>query len=445
MSPLASIALVLVLLAPLAAADTLKVPSAAYPTIQSAVDDAQEGDVVKVRKGLYLENVVVQSAGVTLLGKGAVIDGGYLGPCIEVAAHDVRVAGFTLVNGFGGVVSTEPAEGFVPQRTTVEGCTMRSCGTGVALVGYELTIRGNLVEQCTTGIALVDAGGLVGSLVSGNTVQGGIGTGIDAQGGSFRIERNVVRQQNHGIRVVIDGLAEGTSPPPPSFVVRNRCEDTDGDGIQVFDIFATGAVLEGNRCTGNGQHGFLLGGGNMLVRDNRAERNGGPGFGLGSFFDPLYAAEVVDNLSRDNRQEGFILTHGDPLEGQADVSSLLSGNRALGNAWDGIRVRQGDGTRLLGNVCKGNGGDGIDVDVGVSDVVIDDNVCRANAHEGLDNGGSDSLVRGNVLRKNRRGLGPDFAGAGDGGQGSVASAEGNVFDTGGDDVPSQLDTDAILN
>ena len=61
--------LVLFLAAPGARADTLKVPTEAFPTIQSAVNSAGDGDVIVVGKGVYREQLFLSSSGVTINGK----------------------------------------------------------------------------------------------------------------------------------------------------------------------------------------------------------------------------------------------------------------------------------------------------------------------------------------------------------------------------------------
>ena len=77
--------------------------------------------------------------------------------------------------------------------------------------------------------------------------------------------------------------------------------------------------------------------------------------------------------------------------------------------------------------------------VEVTGATVEDNVCTDNLHEGIDNGGLDTLLLDNTCRKNGRGVGPDLAGLGDGGLGTVAQFEDNVFTTGGEDVPSVYD------
>ena len=71
-SPLAA-GLAVLLLPSAALAEVRRVPSEAYPTIQSAVDASGEGDTVLVAKSAsaYRENVLIEGkVGLTLRGSG---------------------------------------------------------------------------------------------------------------------------------------------------------------------------------------------------------------------------------------------------------------------------------------------------------------------------------------------------------------------------------------
>jgi hypothetical protein len=73
-----------------------------YPTIQAAVDAASAGDTVRVKQGVYFENLRLKS-GIRLLGNGAeitVLDGGGRpGWLVDFSgATDVVIAGFTFQN-----------------------------------------------------------------------------------------------------------------------------------------------------------------------------------------------------------------------------------------------------------------------------------------------------------------------------------------------------------
>jgi len=76
-----------------------------YPTIQGAINAANNGDTVFVRNGTYCENVVLNKT-VTLLGENretVIVDGNQSGNCLNVTASEVTVSGFTLMNGTHGV------------------------------------------------------------------------------------------------------------------------------------------------------------------------------------------------------------------------------------------------------------------------------------------------------------------------------------------------------
>lgn len=71
-----------------------------YPTIQEAINHANEGDTIYVYNGTYYENVVVNKT-VSLVGEDkstTIIDGGY-GTVLNVTVNEVKLVGFTIRNG----------------------------------------------------------------------------------------------------------------------------------------------------------------------------------------------------------------------------------------------------------------------------------------------------------------------------------------------------------
>jgi parallel beta-helix repeat protein len=76
-----------------------------YLTIQEAVDHANEGDTVFVRKGTYHEHVIVNKT-VFLVGEDkatTVIDGNQTGTVVMVTTDNVNISGFTIQNGESGL------------------------------------------------------------------------------------------------------------------------------------------------------------------------------------------------------------------------------------------------------------------------------------------------------------------------------------------------------
>jgi len=71
-----------------------------YPTIQEAINNANEGDSIFVRNGTYYENVVINKT-VSLIGENpinTIIDGGKTGSVVYVRAINSSISGFTIQN-----------------------------------------------------------------------------------------------------------------------------------------------------------------------------------------------------------------------------------------------------------------------------------------------------------------------------------------------------------
>ncbi|MCK4613963.1 MAG: right-handed parallel beta-helix repeat-containing protein, partial [Thermoplasmata archaeon] len=76
-----------------------------YQTIQEAIDNATEGDTIRVFNGTYFENVVVNKT-VSLIGNGSedtIIDGSGTGGVVTITADWITLNGFNVTNGSSGI------------------------------------------------------------------------------------------------------------------------------------------------------------------------------------------------------------------------------------------------------------------------------------------------------------------------------------------------------
>ena len=71
-----------------------------YTSIQTAIDNASEGDTIYVYGGTYFEHIIINKS-INLIGEDksiTVVDGGKTGDVINITASRVNISGFTIMN-----------------------------------------------------------------------------------------------------------------------------------------------------------------------------------------------------------------------------------------------------------------------------------------------------------------------------------------------------------
>ncbi len=417
-----------------ASAETHKVP-ADHATIADAVAAAADGDTIIVSKGTYRESVSVSVPNLELIGKNAVIDAEYAGPCLQLLADGISVTGFTLVNGTDGVFGSGA-------NISISKCTITSCSdNGIEVEGAPVTISKNTVTGCNSdGILYLHS--LPGTgLIEKNVCRLNDEDGIQFTGDDTLLSKNTCEgNEGNGIEISIASLSLfGLPLNQPVLIEKNDCRGNEDDGLQVFNDTLSIVRVQANDLTGNCDHGLDADGNGFLILSNHCDDNRDNGMDL------FVGTSVVSgNSASGNAGDGIALFVeiflGDGSPPGSGDGNAVSDNTCKDNAGDGIRLGSGDANTLDGNTCKDNLDDGIDVDsTAATNTVVDDNTCNDNAHEGLDNGGTGSVLTGNTCKKNGHGVGPDIAGLGDLGLGTLAIFTDNVFSTGGEAAPSRLD------
>jgi len=277
-------------------------PSAAYTSVQAAVDHAAAGDTVVVCRGTYKEDVVI-STPLELVGRpGAVIhasahangtcdQNGPFGPgsapClagITVKSDHVAVLGLTVTGAIGeGILVTGSLTGHSIGHVVIRGNRVVGNDKGGITPNYAspypaCKIHGEIPGDCGEGIHLM---GVYDSVVSHNTVKGNSGGVLlsDELGPTHdnRIFRNVVTRNLYDCGVTVPGHnphaldASGNRQPTvagvfDNVISHNRITQNglkgEGAGVLFANAMAGTAaydnVVAGNYIAGNEMAGVTL-------------------------------------------------------------------------------------------------------------------------------------------------------------------------------------------
>ena len=221
--------------------NTILVPQD-HVTVQAAVDAAQDGDLVLVSPGTYVEDVYISKT-ITLAstyyttGDPALIDQ------TTIAATSNLVETVTFSSGAG-------------VEARIIGFTIRDGKDGVKVRGIASVIDNRLVNLDTDA---VDFSGGAAGMVLGNLMENNGDDGVDIDQASVLIQGNEVRW-NTGDGVEI--RATNTTNPFLTIIIRdNLLTNNNQDGIQLIDDDTIGdtnalLVVDRNLIAGNLQAGL---------------------------------------------------------------------------------------------------------------------------------------------------------------------------------------------
>jgi nitrous oxidase accessory protein NosD len=317
-----------------ARADTLKVPTAEYPTIQEAVDDAGPGDVVLVMPGTYDQYVFVSGkAGLEIRGKGwpvlAPVGGGNI-LRITGGSDTVLVTGFEFQGG-QVVVDNSTEVSLVNLRFTdcPDNALESAANDGV------------LISRCRFqgigGHGVFEAGS-VGAVVEKCRFEGIGDFAVFLSDDDVTPTHGAVVSKNRIIGADSGILLGGDD----NVIEKNRMEGLTGFGITYPTFYAPGAVITGNRIqTANNYGIYTVNGDGLTVIGNTLE-------GSGIFI-------IMDGGTVDRNRVIEAKHRGVHLLGEGIV---VTRNQVRGSGSDGF-VLQGDGTVVDRNLSSDAGVNGM--------------------------------------------------------------------------------------
>jgi nitrous oxidase accessory protein len=219
-----------------------------YPTIQEAINHADNGDTIVVKAGTYYEHIVVNNS-VSLIGENketTIIDGNATGTVVSITANSVIVSGFTIQNC-----------GNYPGRILQANSN-----------GNNITHNVILNNGDGKGISL---GSSVGNIVSDNEVSNTF-YGIILSGSSYNIiSNNHVSHTAYGIYIY--DFSDN------NLIFANNISNCSNMGMFLGPVSASSQVISGNVVSNNtilsSDTGIMLGGrsSNSTLIDNVIKRN----------------------------------------------------------------------------------------------------------------------------------------------------------------------------
>jgi len=350
-----------------------------YSSINAAIGDAADGDVIQVAAGTYAEHVAVGAFGnwsplaVTLLGGfspdfsqrdasayPSVIDGGGTDPGVQLhLATDATVTldGFEITNGRGLGLDWQDGDG------RGGGVYADQIGSGVVVISHNV-IHGN----ATNGFGDGQRGGGIYAAAEG----------WNGGAGSVLITDNVVADNDAGRGAAID--VEGLSATIANNLIEdNRGHSDHGGGVYlsaehntVTDNIVRGNVIGADVGYGWGG-GLLIAAASATFEGNVVTDNYAPSLGSGVFWDEGATGTMTDDVLVANRC---------PTDGRSGAAMFIDGGAAPSRV-------VADRLTVVGHACPDLPDGAAIVLEGDSTIDVTNSVLRDNGVDFLTSGGAE--------------------------------------------------------
>ncbi|HID25470.1 MAG TPA: hypothetical protein EYP23_03295 [Thermoplasmata archaeon] len=176
-----------------------------YPSLQSAIDNASDGDTITVNPGVYHETLRINKS-VNLIGAGVEkttitcknnVSSGVT--IIEIAAGNCTIEGFTVTSSVNE--TGPPVTGFrvTSSNNHISNNTISNCTYGIYMYrGAENnTVSHNTILNNQYGIYLFP--GADSNVIFGNNVLNNTRYGVRVKGKNNRVFKNIISHNNLGV------------------------------------------------------------------------------------------------------------------------------------------------------------------------------------------------------------------------------------------------------
>jgi hypothetical protein len=385
-------------------------------------------------------------------GQGILIDTGNSGVAVQSNYIGTNAAGTSAVannNGIEVAASNNTLGGATSQARNVisgnskDGVLIYNGASGVQVLGNYIgtSAAGNAAVANNYGVEVDVSANTIGGTVTGahNVISGNLADGVEVNVSGVTVQGNFIGTDASGSFAVANenGVAinaSGNTLGGTTAAARNVISGNNSDGV--FVLGYSGVAVQGNYIGTNYAGTAAVGNGNGIESEGSSNTIGGASAGAGN----LIAGNVQDGVLMDS------LASFTQIQGNS-VGVNATGRAALGNGGNGIEVFSvgntlGGSVAGARNIISGNGNDGLLLDTGANNnlvqanyvgpsgsssspagnsgngievasayntiggtAAVERNIISANAADGvlLDSSASATLVQGNYIGTNSAG------------------------------------------
>jgi len=341
-----------------------------WNTINEALDDAQNGDIIKVYNGTYPENLDVDVS-VELVGQmtdlfgndpnGAIIVGMSGMDVVRITTNGVRISKLSMQGGgsnYAGI-RIESNLNFVSENTVLIN------GYGIICSGNNDISENIIVGNFYDGVFLdfFESGTFVGNNITGN---GGNGVKLRSSDRNIISDNEIMYNQDHGI-----SLEESSN----NIISQNRIFLNGDSGIELYHSSNHNEVYDNPIISHNGENGVKLWWGSQ---DN----------------------SFTGNNIMNNTHDGIYIDHSNSI---IEANIHVENNIILNNEGHGVYILHSRGDTISGNNITSNGNDGIYLDCS-NYTIISGNIIMNNDEGIYQSSSKGNKISSNTIKNNTRGI-----------------------------------------
>ena len=331
-----------------------------YTSIQDAIDNATDGDTIRVWDGVYKENIIVNRS-LSLTGNGTkstFVIGVCIEPTISMIANNSEISNFNISNDqdkrFGSAIFVNAMD----CRIIGNSCWNTNKGIDVFYSNETIIQENDCISNYDVGIKLYYSNR--NTILSNNCSDNRIGIKL-FESHENRIINNSCQDNYPDF---LDGIGIDLDTSSDNEISRNKCANNEFGGI-IIDR-SMNDVVSGNNCTENG-YGIYIDDGkdsghkifnnslmknnwtgilmssssNVEIRNNKCEQND-----YGIEFRHLCSGNSINNNSLSNNSIGYF------MEGDSNTNSIS--NNYFGYNQNGMVIEHSNFNEFFSNYIQNN-------------------------------------------------------------------------------------------